>query len=217
MSVRILLADDHTIVREGLRSLLGKEQDMEVVAESGDGRTTVQLAKKLRPHVVLMDIALPDLNGVEAARQILEEAPGVKVVALSMHSARPFVAGMLAAGASGYLLKKCAAEELVHAIRTVLAGEVYLSPEVARVVIEEYGRQVPANDTSARSILTPRELEVLQLIAEGKSTKEIARKLHVTVRTVEAHRHNVMEKLHLHTDAELTKYAVRQGLTSLEF
>lgn len=216
MSVRILVADDHKIVRDGLRSLLEKTPDMEVVAEGEDGRTTAQLARKLRPDVVIMDVAMPGLNGVEATRQIIATVPGVKVVALSMHSDTMYVSGMLSAGASGYLAKDCAIDELIGAIRTVMANKVYLSPDVAEVLAEDYVRQLSMTDSSVSSILTGREREVLQLVAEGRTTKEVASWLNVSVKTVETYRQRIMHKLGIHTIAELTKYAIREGLTSLE-
>ena len=216
MSIKILIADDHRIMRSGLRSLLDKEPDMEVVAEAENGRMTVQLARKLSPDVVIMDITMPDLNGIEASRQILSEAPDVKVVALSMHSGEQFVAGMLGAGASGYLLKDCALGELCLAIRAVVANQSYLSPEIAGIVVETYRRELSRAEPSDSPVLTPREREVLQLVAEGNSSKKIASLLHVSVKTVEAHRHQMMHKLNIHTVAELTKYAIINGIMSLE-
>ena len=216
MSIRIILAEDHKIVREGLRTLLEKQSDMEVIAEAEDGRTTVQLVRKLSPDVVIMDIAMPDLNGIEATRQIMAEAPGVKAIALSIHSNRQFVVGMLKAGASGYMLKDCAFEELAFAIRTVVANQTYLSPKITGVVIEDYLRRLPENNSLVYSVLTDREREVLQLLAEGKSTKQIAACLHVSVKTVETHRQQIMSRLDIHSVAELTKYAIREGLTSLD-
>jgi len=217
MSIRVLLADDHTIMRSGLRSLLEKESDMEVVGEADNGRRTVQLARELSPDVVLMDISMPDLNGIEASRQIVSEVPDVKVVALSMHSDEQFVAQMLDSGAIGYLLKDCALEELCRAIRVVVANKSYLSPGIAGVVVETYRRRDRARGEPRRfGELTPREREVLQLVAEGKSSKEIASLLHVSIKTVEAHRHQMMDKLNIRSVAELTKYAIRKGITSLE-
>jgi DNA-binding NarL/FixJ family response regulator len=216
MSIRILLADDHRIMREGLRSVLEKEPDMEVIAEAKDGRMTVKLAEKLSPDVILMDITMPDLNGMDATREILSMVSDVKVVALSMHSDEQFVAGMLNAGASGYLLKDCAFEELCRAIRAVVANETYLSPGIASIVVKEYRRALSRTEFSLSPGLTAREREVVQLVTEGKSSKEIASLLHVSVRTVESHRHQIMDKLDIHTIAELTKYAIRKGITSLE-
>ena len=216
MSIRILLADDHKITRQGLRSLLDKEFDMEVVAEAEQGRTAVRLVRELSPQVVIMDVTMPDLNGVEAARQIVSEFPDVKIIALSMHSDSLFVTEMLRSGASGYLLKDCAFEELARAIRTVVAGKTYLSPSISGVVVDDYLHRLSKADFSGSEVLTDREREVLQLLAEGKSTKQIALKLHISVKTVETHRRQIMDKLDIHTVAELTKYAIRKGLTSLE-
>lgn len=217
MSIRILLADDHQVVREGFRALLEKEPSMEVVAEAGDGRTAIRLARELLPDVVVMDINMPDLNGIESTRQIAREIPQVKVVALSIHSDRRFVVEMLRAGARGYLLKECAFDELARAIRAVTAGETYLSARITQVVVDEYvKRPLKSDETSAAAVLTNREREVLQLLAEGGSTKQIALRLHLSVKTIEACRRQIMNKLDLHSIAELTKYAIREGLTSLE-
>jgi len=210
MALRILLVDDHQIVREGLRILLEKEPDMEVAAEAEDGRAAVRLAREVSPQVVIMDVAMPDLNGIEATRQIVAECPGIKVIALSMHADRRFVANMLKAGASGYLLKDSAFEELARAIRTVAADKVYLSPEVSDIVVRDYVKG-PQEEASVYSLLTPREREVLQLLAEGKATREIADCLHVSVKTVETHRQQIMYKLKVRSVAELTKYAIRGG------
>jgi two-component system response regulator NreC len=216
MITKILIADDHQIVRQGLRILLEKEADMEVVAEAEDGRTTVRLVRDLRPGVIIMDVAMPDLNGIEATRQILAEAPGIKVIALSMYADHRFVVNMLKAGASGYLLKDCAFEELTRAIRVVLANKTYLSPGVTDILVKDYKMGISANEASAFALLTPREREVLQLMSEGNSTAKIADQLHVSVKTVESHRQQLMQKLNLRSVAELTKYAIREGLTSLE-
>jgi len=216
MSTRILLADDHKITRQGLRLLLDKQPDMEVAGEAQDGRTAVQLVEKLLPDVVIMDVSMPDLNGIEASRQITSRFPNVKIIALSMHSDTLFVAEMLRSGASGYLLKDCAFEELARAIRTVIAGKTYLSPAISGVVVDDYLHRLSKTEFSTARLLTNREREVLQLLAEGKSTKQIALKLHISPKTVETHRRQIMDKLNLHTIAELTKYAIRKGLTSLE-
>lgn len=216
MSIRILLADDHKITREGLRLLLDNQQDMEVVAEAEDGRTAVSLVREVVPSVVIMDVSMPDLNGVEAARQIVAQFPDVKIIGLSMHSDTLFVTEMLKSGASGYLLKDCAFDELALAIRTVVAGKTYLSPSISGVVVDDYLHRLSKADFSDSEVLTDREREVLQLLAEGKSTKQIALKLHISVKTVETHRRQIMNKLDIHTVAELTKYAIRKGLTSLE-
>ncbi len=212
---RILIADDHQILRQGLRSLLDRYPDMEVVGEAPEGRTAVKLAADLAPDVLIMDVAMPDLNGVEATRQVLANAPATRVIALSMHSDRRFVAEMLKAGAKGYLLKEGAFEELANAIRAVVSGRVYLSPGVADVVVDDYLHRRPGDGPSAFGKLSPREREVLQLLAEGKATKEIARELHVSVKTIETHRRQIMAKLDVYSVAELTKYAVREGQTAL--
>ena len=215
-ATRIIIADDHKILRQGLRTLLSKEPDMEVVAEAEDGRRTVTLVREMIPHIVIMDVNMPDLNGIEATRQILSEYPDVKVIALSMHADRRFVINMLKAGAHGYLLKDCAFEELAQAIRLVMSNKTYLSPGVAEIVVKDYVGRVPGPRQSAFSVLTNREREVLQLMAEGKSTSQIAELLHISVKTVETHRQQIMHKLRIRSVAELTKYAIREGLTSLE-
>jgi DNA-binding NarL/FixJ family response regulator len=216
MSVRILLADDHKITRQGLHSLLEENPDTEVIAEAENGRGAVRMAQELRPDVVIMDVSMPDLNGVEATRQIIQENPGIKVIALSMHSDTLFVSEMLKSGASGYLLKDCAFEELAQAISTIMEGKAYLSPSISGVVVEDYLHRLSKAEVAPSEVLTDREREVLQLIAEGQSTKRIALKLHISVKTVETHRRQIMNKLDLHTVAELTKYAIRKGLTALE-
>jgi two-component system response regulator NreC len=216
MNTRILLADDHKITRQGLRSLLEKQSDMEVIAEAQDGRTAERLVEELHPDVVIMDISMPDLNGMEATRWIVSKFPDVKIIALSMHSDATFVTEMLRSGAAGYLLKDCAFEELSRAIRTVMDDKTYLSPSISGVVVEDYLHRLSKADFSDSDVLSDREREVLQLMAEGNSTKQIAKKLHISVKTVETHRRQIMNKLDIHTVAELTKYAVRKGLTSLE-
>jgi two-component system response regulator NreC len=216
MTVKVVLADDHNIVRDGLRSLLEKHSDIEVVGEAETGRRAVALASTLFPNVIVMDIGMPDLNGIEATRQIVTEHPEVKVIALSMHSDKRFVSGILKAGASGYLLKDCAFEELTQAIQAVQSGRVYLSPKITALVVDDYVKVTSERDGSVLSNVSPREREVLQLLAEGKNTKEIASDLSLSVKTIETHRQKIMEKLNLHSVAELTKFAIREGLTSLE-
>ncbi len=215
MSIRILIADDHQIFRDGLRPLLESQPDMQVVAEAEDGHGVLDLAGKTRPDVVIMDISMPGLNGVDATRRLMQEPNPPKVVALSMHSDRRFVLGMLKAGATAYLLKDCGFDELAGVIRDVLAGKICLGSRINDSVIQEYIRMAREQE-GAGSPLTPREREVLQLLAEGMSTKEIADRLCISVKTVETHRKQVMDKLDLHSVAELTKYAIREGLTSLE-
>ena len=216
MGITILLADDHKILRQGLRTLLAKEMDMEVLAEAEDGRQAVRLVRELSPQVVIMDVGMPDLNGIEATRQILQESPETKVIALSMHSDRRFVTNMIKAGASGYLLKDSAFEELATAIRVVMARKTYLSHEIAHVVVKDYVKGGSKEDPSVFSVLSPREREVLQLMAEGKTNRQIAEMLHVSLKTVETHRQQIMNKLEIHNIVELTKYAIREGLVSLD-
>jgi DNA-binding NarL/FixJ family response regulator len=218
MKIKVLLADDHTVMRQGIRALLEKQKDIEVVAEASNGREAIEMTKTGCPDVVVMDIGMPDLNGIEATRQILNACSPhtTKVLALSMHADRRFVAGMLAAGASGYMLKDAAFDELAAAIRAVSKGAIYLSPQITDVVVDDYAKRVADGDQSVFSVLSEREREVLQLIAEGQTTKQIATHLHVSVKTIETHRQKVMEKLDVHSVAELTKYAIREGLTDLE-
>jgi two-component system response regulator NreC len=217
MSLTILIVDDHKILRQGLRTLLAREADMEVLAEAEDGREAVRLVRELSPQVVIMDVGMPDLNGIEATRQILQESPETKVIALSMHSDRRFVTNMIKAGASGYLLKDSAFEELATAIRVVMARKTYLSHEIAHVVIKDYVQGGGSkDDQSVFSVLSPREREVLQLMAEGKTNRQIAETLNVSLKTVETHRQQIMNKLEIHNIVELTKYAIREGLASLD-
>ena len=215
MTTKILLADDHGIIRQGLRSLLSKQSDMEVVAEAEDGRKAINLVREFKPDIVIMDITMPNLNGVEATRQIKTEFAKIKVIALSIHSNRRFVADMLKVGASAYILKDCLFDELVQAIRVVIGGGTYLSPTITGIVVDDY-INLTKGVNSQPMVLNDREREVLQLLAEGKSTKKIAIEVHVSVKTIEANRRHIMEKLDIHSVAELTKYAVREGLTSLE-
>jgi DNA-binding NarL/FixJ family response regulator len=189
---------------------------MEVIGEAENGHEAVRLATEVKPDVVVMDVNMPDLNGIEATRQLTKELPGVKVIALSMYSDKRFVAGMLKAGAVGYMLKSSAFDELSTAFESVVAGKVYLSPKVAGMLVEDYIGRLKAEESVLQRVLTAREREVLQLLAEGKSVKEIAAKLHVSEKTVHTHRQNIMEKLDIHSIAELTKYAVREGITSVE-
>jgi two-component system response regulator NreC len=216
MSIRVILADDHTIVRHGLTRLIGQQEDMEVIAQAADGHSTVELTRELSPDMVIMDIGMPDLNGIDATRQIVRDFPNVKVIGLSMHSGKKFVIEMFKAGASGYLLKDCAVEELTTAIKTVAAGKIYLSPSITDVVIENYVRHSDKKEHSAFSLLSQREREVLQLMAEGKTTKQIGLQLHISPKTVEGHRLRLMAKLNIDSVAKLTKYAIQEGLTSPE-
>jgi len=220
MEIRILVADKHRVVREAICSLLRNEFGMDIVGEAEDGRTAVQLARELRPDVIIMETSMPNLNGIEATRQIVHELPDVKVIALSAHSDRRSVCEMLKAGALGYLPKRCAFQELVSAIQNVVANRTYLSylsSHISRIVIEEYLHHAAEQGQSAYSVLTDREREVLQLIAEGKSTKVIARELYVSPKTIEWHRNQLMKKLNIESVAELVKYAISEGLTSIAY
>jgi len=216
MSIRVLLADDHGIIREGLRSLLEREPDVEVVGEAEDGRKALELTRELLPDVVIMDITMPNLNGVEATRQIVGEFPKTKVVALSIHCNKRFVADILKAGASGYVLKECLFDELLQAIRAVIANGTYLSSRITGTVVDDYVNRLSTTAEPPLAVLTGRQREVLQLLAEGRSTKQIALELHVSTKAIEVNRRQIMEKLDVHSVAELTKYAIREGLTSIE-
>ena len=216
MSIRVILADDHAIIRDGLRALLAQKQEATVVGEAANGRAAVELARQHKPDLVILDVSMPDLNGIEAARQIHADVPTARIVALSMHSDRRFVAEMLRAGASGYLLKDCAFDEIHKAIETVLTGEIYLSSRITGVLVDDYMKRMTDGETpGVAADISAREREVLQLLAEGKTTKQVALKLHLSPKTVETHRHNIMKKLNIDNIAELTKYAIREGLTNV--
>jgi DNA-binding NarL/FixJ family response regulator len=206
--IRILLADDHAVVRQGFKMILDAQADMEIVGEAGNGRQAVELAEQLRPDVVVMDVAMPELNGIEATRRLASSVPHARVVALSMHKDSVYVREILRAGARGYLLKDSGAADLVAAIHAVASGESYLSPAVSNAVLDDYRRHV----TNPIDLLTSREREVLQLLAEGRTNKEIAGVLNLSVYTVDAHRGRIMEKLNLHSISELVRFAVRNGL-----
>jgi two-component system, NarL family, response regulator NreC len=218
MIIKIIIADDHQLMREGLSSLLRKQAGMSVVAQASTGREALQLAERFEPDVIVMDVSMPDLNGIDATKQILSRRRATKVLGLSMHSDRQFVAEMFRAGASGYLLKDSAFEELASAIRRVVAKESpFIAPKAIRFSADEnkaMNRTKPDFPLSPR--LTEREREVLQGIADGKGTKEIAADLKLSAKTVETHRQHLMDKLDLYTVAELTKFAIREGLTSLD-
>jgi two-component system, NarL family, response regulator NreC len=211
--VKILLVDDHKMLRDGLRAILQAEGII-VVGEAATGREAIALAHQLRPEIVVMDISMPDLNGVDATRRLVTELPGTKVVALSMNADRRYVVAMFEAGAVGYLLKNAASEELVLALRTVAGDLTYISPGIAAILVDS--SLAPVSQSRGDRPLSPREREVLQLLAEGNSSKDIANRLSLAVPTVETHRRQIMDKLNLRTVAQLTKYAVREGITSLD-
>ena len=216
MNTRILLVDDHQIIREGLASLLERHPDMEVIQQAGDGHQAVSLSRDLKPDVVVMDLTMSGLSGIEATRQITNEVPGVKVLCLSVHDDTQFISAVLDAGASGYVHKDCAFDELIIAIHTVIGNQMYLCPRIAGTLVEDYKAHRPESGASAFSKLTEREREIVQLLAEGQTTKEIADQLCLSVKTVGTHREHFMTKLHVHSIAQLTKYAIREGLTSVE-
>ena len=213
MAIRILIADEHKILREAIISMLEKEGDIQVIGEAEDGRTAVEMALELRPDIVIIETSLPSLNGIEATRQIIGTFPDIKIIALSGHSDSRSVCEMLRAGAMGYVPKQCAFSELISAIRNVISNKVYMSTQISGIVVEGYLNRQSDSENSPYSVLTAREREVLQLIAEGKSTKVIARELFVSVKTVEWHRSQLMKKLRMQSVAELVKYAIREGLT----
>jgi len=216
MNTRILLADDHTILRYGLGHSIQQQDDMEVVGQAQDGLQVIELVRKQSPDVVLMDIEMPTMNGIEATREIGQDFPTVRIIALSMHSTKKFVREMFKAGASGYLLKDCEFDELKLAVQTVMAGKTYLSPSVTNVVVDNYIISSEPRVPSVFVKLTPREREVLQLTAEGHTTKQTGLKLHISPKTVESHRLRIMDKLQLDNVARLTKYAIQEGLTSAQ-
>jgi len=216
MSIKIILADDHAIVRSGLARLLQQQEGIEIVGQADNGVSAVALAKQLSPDIVVMDIGMPDLNGIEATRQVVKESPRIKVIGLSMHSSKKYIREMFKAGASGYLLKNCSFEELTEAINVVIAGKTYISPSISTAVIGDYISGAVDDKSSVFAVLTEREREVLQLLAEGKTTKQIAERLHISSKTVEAHRLKIMHKLDIDNIAQLTKYAIQEGLTMPE-
>lgn len=214
-SIKILLADDHRIMREGVKNLIEREVDIEVIAEAENGREAVKLAIKLKPNIILMDISMPELNGLEAIKKIMRRQPDSRIIVLSMHSENEFIRKALKAGVYAYLLKGCAASELITAIRKANAGKKFLSEEISDVILHDFVDSSWKEGEFSDKQLTEREKEVLQLLSEGNSTKEIAEMLFISPKTVEAHRANIMDKLQLFTISELTKYAIRTGLTSL--
>ena len=213
--IRIVLADDHAVMRRGLRLVLEQQEDFQVLGEANDGREAINLVESCKPDVAVHDITMPNLNGIEAARQIIAKQPNVAVVILSMHSDEGYVLRALKAGARGYLLKESPEADFIQAVRSVSEGKAYFSPAVSRMLVEDYIRQLQDKDIEdSYDLLTPRERELLQLIAEGKSNKDIANMLNLSLYTVETHRSNILEKLNLHSVPELILYAVRKGVIS---
>ncbi|MFN7999382.1 MAG: response regulator transcription factor [Bryobacteraceae bacterium] len=214
-TIRILLADDHTVVRKGLRLLLESQPDFTVVADAANGRETVALAAQHTPDVVVLDVAMPELNGIEAARQITAKAPRTAIVFLSMHSDEGYVLKALKAGARAYLLKDSAENDLISAVKAVNEGKAFFSPAISKMLVEDYMRQMQERAVEdSYDLLTSREREILQLLAEGKSNKEVAQLLNLSLYTVETHRGNIFQKLNLHSSAELILYAIRKGVIS---
>lgn len=216
MITRVLLADDHAMIRHAISSSISRREDIEVVGQCCDGLMAVKLAAELVPDIILMDISMPYLNGFEATREILRNHPQIKIIALSMHSSKQFVTEMLKAGACGYLLKDCEFDELINAISVVASGRTYLSPSISSVIIDSFVTPQSKDSSTAFSRLSQRERQILQLLAEGNSTKQIANLLFVSPKTVEAHRLNLMNKLSIGNMAQLTKYAIQEGLTNPE-
>lgn len=214
MSLNLLIVDDHAIFREGLKSLIAKEPDMEVVGEAGNGIEAILLARELCPDVVIMDVNMPDMNGIEATRGIMTESPGTSVLVLSMESDRRFIVEVLEVGALGFVMKESVFSELATAIRTVADKDTYLGPRITELIIKDYLKRIPDKLPLTFTSLTTRERLIVQFIADGQNSKEIASHFGVSIKTVEVHRHNIMNKLNLNSVAALTKYALREGLTS---
>lgn len=218
MAVRILLVDDHKMFRQGLCKML-KEQpdmDMDVVGEAEDGATAIRLARELKPDFIIMDVDMPGMNGIDAARRILPEMPNIKLVALSTYLKKAFIIEMLKAGASGYILKEQAFDELIEAIKTVISGETYLSTKATSIIVDDYVQSCHRRDAPSKKALTEREYEVLKLLAEGKPSKEIALLLDISIQAVDASRRRIMQKLDIQSFADLVKYAIRERLTSID-
>lgn len=215
MTIRIIIADDHQLFREGLANLLADSKDIEILDQAGNGEEAIVKARELNPDVIIMDIGMPVLDGVEATRKLLQELPGSRVIALSMHADKQYIKGMFEAGASGYLFKNCAYSELITAIRTVNEGKKYLSERITEIMIQDYlGKEetIPVDDSE----LTEREAEILKLIAEGVSTSDISERLFVSIKTIGTHKQHILEKLNLKTTTDLVKYAIKKGIISLD-
>lgn len=215
MTVKLIVADDHTLMREALCNKLDSKHDLEVIVQADDGRQAIELCQKHVPELIIMDVSMPDLNGVEATKRIHDNNPNIKIIALSMHSEQKFVTDMLKAGASGYLNKACRFEELLEAINVVISGEIYLDRSIGTKVIKDYLSSLSQKKDGNSEILTSREREVLQMVAEGKSSKEVAFKLGIEEHTIVKHRQNIMNKLDIRDVPGLTKYAIREGIISL--
>ncbi len=215
MSIKILIVDDHKIVREGIKSMLEQETGFEVVGQASNGREALLSIPDTNPDVVIMDINMPDMNGTEATRKIVASFPKTRIIALSMHSDKYFVSEMLKAGASGYLLKDCSRKDIIQAIHAVAVNKSYLGPDITGIVLDDYIQKISTDNPKEMTVLTAKEREILQLITEGNTSKEIASLLDVATKTVESHRVNIMNKLDIHNIAELTKFAIRHGITCL--
>ncbi len=216
MAIEVMLVDDHSIIRQGIKAVLSHEPDINLVAEASNGKEAVELAREKSPDVILMDITLPVLNGLDASRQIIKQNKNIKILILSMHDNRVFIENALSYGAKGYILKDSAADEIVHAIREVSEGRFFLSSKISSFVIQDYvASKKKAIQLRSVSILTDREREVLQLVAEGLNNKDIARKLKLSLKTVLAHRNNIMQKLDMHNQAQLIRFAIKEGISSL--
>ena len=213
--MKVLLVDDHKIIRDGLRAILERHPDIQVIGEAAEGHAAIAIARATRPDVIVMDVSMRGLNGIDATARLTSEIPESKVIGLSMNSDRRYVLAMLAAGAAGYLLKDAAADELLRAVHMVASGQTFLSPEITGIVIDK-ALKTDLPDEAPAGALTTREREVLQLLAEGRTSREIGTQLHIALSTVETHRRQIMSKLKIRTIAELTKYAIREGLTSLD-
>jgi DNA-binding NarL/FixJ family response regulator len=216
MKIKIIIADDHKILRQGLKTLLEQHDEFQVIGEAENGDELVKLTKKLMPDIVVLDIGMPVMNGIQAAHHISKNVPKTKMIALSMHSDQQYVIKMLQAGASSYILKDCAFEELIDAVHDVILGKVYLGKDIIGEVVTDYAHKLRDGDFSDSSVLTSREIEILRLISEGKKTIETAKILNISAKTVESHRRNIMDKLDINSIAGLTKHALREGLTTLE-
>ena len=212
MTIKIIIADDHPVTRKGLSSILSEEKDLKVLCETGDGRSTIEAVQKRRPDVIIMDITLPDIDGIQVTRTLKRELPDIKILALSIHSNKHYILEMLKAGASGYLLKDCDVEEVVRAVHFIMSDQIYLSTENASLFVKEYISVIDRKGSIEKELLSPREYEVLENVASGRTTKEIAEILNISKKTVESHRFRIMQKLDIHSIAELTLYAQKTGL-----